>query len=316
MAQVELNITGRVPKYFFGALKEKYRPELNEATQYFRRYLNENDFLNLIFNASLSNSEESKKEIFDVIDPINLRKIPNFNNLIENLISKDLSHFEVMEELFYSPETDMYGSPLGMLFFEEHTKISIVSVFGSHRNTVTPVSSILQEMHLKEFATCEDSYWSESLNDETGYTYFNKIKDLKSKNLFFGFTNDDEFGWYKNSWGSTFLSTDLYFNNLIKFSESHADEYQVTILFDEVVNWFFYIETDNEEFDFKNLTFVNNNKAGEFRGSSKDVIFSHLFYKNEIILPDENYIKSKGISLMYGDERGWETLDFFLNGNV
>jgi hypothetical protein len=272
--------------------------------------------LNLIFNASLSNSEESKKEIFDVIDPINLRKIPNFNNLIENLISKDLSHFEVMEELFYSPETDMYGSPLGMLFFEEHTKISIVSVFGSHRNTVTPVSSILQEMHLKEFATCEDSYWSESLNDETGYTYFNKIKDLKSKNLFFGFTNDDEFGWYKNSWGSTFLSTDLYFNNLIKFSESHADEYQVTILFDEVVNWFFYIETDNEEFDFKNLTFVNNNKAGEFRGSSKDVIFSHLFYKNEIILPDENYIKSKGISLMYGDERGWETLDFFLNGNV
>jgi hypothetical protein len=51
----------------------------------------------------------------------------------------------------------------------------------------------------------------------------------------------------------------------------------------------------------KNLTFVSYSGAEEFRNSACEIIFSHLFYKNRLIQPDENWSRDKGISLMYGE---------------
>jgi hypothetical protein len=34
MAQIQINVSGRIPKYFFGVLNEKYRDEVKESLQY------------------------------------------------------------------------------------------------------------------------------------------------------------------------------------------------------------------------------------------------------------------------------------------
>jgi hypothetical protein len=57
---------------------------------------------------------------------------------------------------------------------------------------------------------------------------------------------------------------------------------------------------------------VSYSRAEEFRNSACEIIFSHLFYKNGLIQPDENWLRDKGISLMYGESRGSDRLDFLL----
>ncbi|NDF16392.1 MAG: hypothetical protein EB079_00285 [Verrucomicrobia bacterium] len=104
----------------------------------------------------------------------------------------------------------------------------------------------------------------------------------------------------------------MEYSELSEFEESQPKEEQVTIYFDDITNWTFYIDTQDEEFDMKNLTFVSDPGTEEFRNSACDLVFSHLFYKNEIIEPDENWIRDKGITLMYGESRGLEDLGFFL----
>ena len=98
-----------------------------------------------------------------------------------------------------------------------------------------------------------------------------------------------------------------------EFTESNPIGDQVTIYVDDITTWTFYIDTEDEEFDMKNLTFVSYPGAEEFRNSACEVVFSHLFYKNELINPDENWIRDKGITLMYGESRGLDRLDFFIN---
>ena len=69
---------------------------------------------------------------------------------------------------------------------------------------------------------------------------------------------------------------------------------------------------DVEDFDIKKLTFVRFTSADEFRGlGGVDVAFNYVFYNNEPVIPDESWLRDKGITLFYNSE---DSLDFLLNG--
>ena len=305
MAQVEITVSGRIPKYFFGVLNEKYRDELKEALQYCSDEIEtENEFLEKILNLTLEGWGDSQEELFNIISRENLEKLPNFNKLVNNFIEDDEGHFQMIEWLFDFPNMREYGSYYGLSFFEDDAYITI-------KNSETD-EIITEETRLSDFISGEgEKIWAEDV-EEGGEEYDDvlRIKELKAENSSFGFSEDDYFSWYKNELGSTFLSDELSYPDLVKFTEENPREEQVTIYFDDITEWTFFIDTEDEDFDFKNLTFVSYPGAEEFRNS--DIVFSHLFYKNQQIEADENWIRDKGITLLYGESRGLERLDFFL----
>jgi hypothetical protein len=308
MAQIEINVSGRIPKYFFGVLNEKYRDEIQEALEYCGEDVETaNDFLNLIFSLTLDSWNDPQEELFNVISKEDLEKLPNFNELVNDFIENGGSHYEMIDCLFDSPDLSQYGSYYGVSFFEDDAQISIVDVENEQ--------TLVEETSLKEFSDGE-TFWAEDVEEGTEeYNDVQRINEFKSENSEFGFdSEDDYYSFHKNEAGVTFLSSELSYPNLSEFTESHPIDEQVTIYFDDITTWSFYIDTEDEEFDMKNLTFVSYPGAEEFRNSSCEIVFSHLFYKNELIKPDENWIRDKGITLLYGESRDLERLDFLLNG--
>jgi hypothetical protein len=308
MAQIEINVSGRIPKYFFGVLRDEYRDEVKEALQYCNEDIEtENDFLNLIFSLTLDGWDDPKEALFNAISKEDLEKLPKFNELVNDFIENGGSHFEMIDCLFDNPDLSKYGSYYGISFFEDDAQISIVDVENDQ--------TLVEEVSLKDFCNGE-TFWAEEVEEGTEeYKDVQRITEFKSANSDFGFDpEDDYYNWNKNEEGVTFLSSQLMYPELDEFTESHPREEQVTIYFDDITTWSFYIDTEDEEFDMKNLTFVSYPGAEEFRNSACDIVFSHLFYKNELIKPDENWIRDKGITLMYGESRGLDRLDFFING--
>jgi hypothetical protein len=306
MAQIEITVSGRIPKFFFGALNERYKEEIKEALQYCSEDIKtENDFLNLIFDLTLDGFNDPQEALFNAISKEDLEKLPNFNELVNNFIKRDEGHFQMIEWLFDYPNMEEYGFYYGISFFENDAYITI-------KNSETD-EVLTEETRLSDFISGDqEQIWAEEVKEgDEGYEDLQKINQLKSENPNFGFSEDDYFRWYKNELGSMFLSDQLSYPNLVKFTEENPREEQVTIYFYDISEWTFFIDTENEDFDFKNLTFVSYPGAEEFRDG---IIFSHLFYKNQPIVADENLIRDKGITLLYGESRGLNRLDFFLYG--
>jgi hypothetical protein len=307
MAKIEVTFSGRIPKYFFGSLNEKYRKELKDAIQFCKDEVeNESVFLEKIFSLSLVGLNNPREELYNVICTEDLQKLPHFNKLVNEFIENGGSNFEMIDRLFDYTNMHTYGSKYGISFFEDDAYIKVT-------NTETD-EAIVEERKLADFASsAKETFCSEEV--EEAHEDLLRLNDFRTQNTDFGFDPEDSyFSWYKNELGATFLSTNLLYPELEKFTNENPIEEQVTIYFDDITNWTFIIDTEDEEFDFKQLIFVHYPGAEEFRNSSSEIIFSHLFYKNELIHPDENWIRDKGITLMYGASRGLERLDFLLHG--
>ena len=309
MAQIEINVSGRIPKYFFGVLNEKYRDEVKEALEYCNNedIETENDFLNLIFALTLDGWEDPKEALFNTISKEDLEKLPNFNELVNDFIENGGNHYEMIDCLFDSISMYKYGSNYGISFFEDDAYITVTNIDTDE--------VLVEETKLEDFMYGgQDAVCAEDVEEEDEeYKDVLRINEFKSVNTDFGFDAEDNYySWHTNELGSTFLSCELNYPELEEFTNAHPIEEQVTIYFDDITTWSFFIDTEEEEFDFKNLTFVSYPGAEEFRNSACENVFNHLFYKNEIINPDENWIRDKGITLMYGESRGMDRLDFFL----
>lgn len=309
MAKIEITVSGRIPKYFFGALNEKYREEIKEALQYCNdeEIETENEFLERIFALTLDGWDDPKEDLYNTISKENLEKLPNFNELVNDFIENGGSHYEMIDCLFDSVSMYKYGSNYGVSFFEDDAYITV-------KNCETD-EVLVEESKLEDFISGgQETMWAEEVEEGgDGYEDLVRINEFRLKNNDFGFEPEsDYFSWHKNELGATFLSTSLDYPELEEFFKSHPHEEQATVYFDDITEWTFFVDTEDEEFDFKNLTFVSYSGAEEFRNSACDIVFSHLFYKNELINPDENWIRDKGITLMYGESRGLESLRFFL----
>ena len=309
MAQIEITVSGRIPKYFFGALNEKYREEIKEALQYCNdeEIETENEFLEKIFALTLDGWGDPVEELYNVISKENLEKLPNFNELVNDFIENGGSHFEMIDCLFDSVSMYKYGCNYGVSFFEDDAYITV-------KNSDTD-EVLVEETKLEDFiSNGQETTWAEEVEEGgEGYDDLVRLNQFRSQNAEFGFdAESDYFSWHKNELGTTFLSTSLDYPELEEFCESHPHEEQATVYFDDITEWTFFVDTEDEEFDFKNLTFVSYTGAEEFRNSACQIVFSHLFHKNELLNGDENWMRDKGISLLYGESRRLESLRFFL----
>jgi len=312
MARIRIELTGRIPKYFFGALKEEYREEIKTALQHCNKeeVESESGFLEKIFALTLDGWNNPKEELYKAIAKEQLEKLPKFSELVNDFIENGGSHFEMIDCLFDSIDMAKYGSIYGISFFEDDAYIT-VSDYESNK-------VILEQTKLADFILGgpDDGIWAEDVQEGTeAHQELSRLKEFRTKNDEFGFDPEDGyFSWYKNKLGCTFLATGLKYSELVEFTNIHPKEEQVTIYFDDTTTWSFIVDTENEEFDFKNLIFVSYLGADEFRNAARPIVFSHLFYRNDLINPEENWLRDKGISLMYGEKRGMERLDFFIYG--
>ena len=303
MGLFEIQLSGRIPKYFFGTLREEFREEIKEAVELFDEVEDENEFLNLIYSLSLDGG--NVEDLFEKISKEDLEKLPNFNRIVNEFIDEEPGHLLMLEWLFDFPNMRTHGSYYGISLFEDDATVTIL-------NNSTD-ETILEETRLSEFMEGE-SITLESCEVEEGQERYNevvKIREMITANPEFGFYNDGEyFTWNTNDSGCKFLSTEITYPDMTEFEKNNNREYSVTVYFDDITTWSFMIETEEDEIDMSKLTFVNYSGSEEFRSSN--VVFNHLFYGNDLLEMEENWHRDKGVDLKYGDNRRFDTLEFFL----
>jgi hypothetical protein len=299
MDDIRIKISGRIPKYFFGTLNQKYRNELEEALTYCNGEIEtEQDFLYAILKMTLEDSENAREEFLNIITKENLQRLTNFNRLVNQIIEGDWNHFELIDDSDFFTCPDYNNGYITMFEGDSH-----ITIFKNDEE-------ILEEMKLSDFVKDINS-WSSDVDSETESTFKDMQEFINSdKNNFDG---EDYFTWWINEQGVYFLSGWFTPPTLNKFVQESRIESkynsggQLSIYFDDITDYIFEIQDEN--FDFSKLTFVRWEQCDQFRNSAYSTEFNLLYYNNEIIYPYENWWRDKGISLSYEDE----TLDYLLN---
>ena len=300
MDEIKIVVGGRIPKYFFATLNEDFRNELAQAVSLCNEEIEtEQDFLNLILQLTLEFADERRVEFFEIISKEDLEKLPNFNSLVNDIIEYNWNHFELIDsDLFHVPDWNR-----GYLTMFEGD--SYVNVFKNGEK-------IVDEVKLERFSEMIESWHSDDDEEDQDLVSLGLIKDLMSKNEEH-FDRSDYFSWGRNEEGCIFLEgyfNPPAFNQFIEESRID-DEYnsggQLSIYFDDYADWTFYIDT--EDFQMSDLTFVNWSTCEQFRNSAYPCKFVELYHRGELVYPDENWYRDKGISLSYEDE----TLDMLVN---
>lgn len=300
--EVKIEITGRIPKYYFGVLKEKFQEEIQEALLYVKdeNIQTTEDFVRLIFDLT-SEITDPVKALWKTISKANLKKLPNLYETITEYIKDDSGSMSKLIEELFDTVGDGYVSD-GCISFFENDATMIVSV---------DEEVILKDVKLKEFvSSVESGNNAENRNTEA----YQKVKALMDKNPKFVFTDDENSDfptWEINEQGCLFVTDWLSPESLTDFSENQPYEHQVTICFDTIVTWIFNIETD--DFKMSDLTFLKLGNSDDFRDSSAETVFNYMFYKNELIDPIEIFWRYKAVDLHYGEDRT-ESLRFLLEG--
>lgn len=286
--EIKIKVSGRIPKYFFGTVKEEFQSELDEIVQYCNEDIeDEQDFLMKILGLTLEDSE-SEREVFfnEVISEDDLNRFPNFKKLHGDIIEEDAQHFRLFEMLFDSDWT--FGS---ISFFETDARVEITSG-----------DETLFEGTLEEFA---DEASGGNMEEHSEFEDAEEIRQLAAANPSYGM--DVEYGnWFRNEKGALFAAVNVDAPGLVDMSKS---DYSVTIHMDDIVDHHFIVEA--EEFDMSKLAFVSHVWADQFRNSACTTKFNYVFYDREEAWHEETWHRDKGISLLYNSD---DSLDFLLNG--
>jgi hypothetical protein len=289
--EVELKLSGSIPKYFFGELKEKYQNEIAEIIKCCHDDINtEQDllqkFLELTHTFNLG-------EFFNcVISEENLAKFPNFKDAYEIISNEYGNHYRMMEIMF---ESDFKFAEI--VFFESDARIEVLI------NGDTKWEGSLEEFNIIQ----SSGDMEENAKDNDA----EEIRKLSAANEDFGM-DTDYCDWSRNQLGSLFLSSVVNPEALTKISESKNE---VMLCLDEINEYCFYLG-EIENFNMNKLTFVLNENAHQLRITEKGFqdscvpIFNYVFYDKEWIKPDQCVEDDIGARLYYSNS--W--LDSLLYG--
>jgi len=298
--KITIKLSGRIPKYLFATLENKYKEELTTAVSLCKGKIeSDQDFLGLILGLTLEFAETNRVDFFDIISKEDLKTLPYFNQLVNYIIDEDWNHYNLIESDFLKVPDWNRGY---LTMFEGDSLITIL------KND----EKIIENVTLEDFTNQVDSWCTDDEEENQDLDSLEIMKDLISKNeKHLG--NPDSLYWGKNNEGCYFLEGYFRlpaFETFVDESRNN-DEYntggQLSVYFDDISDWKFYIET--EDFQFGYLTFVNWSQCEQFRNSAFPCKFVQLFYKGEILIPEELRYRDKGITLSYEDE----TLDCLVN---
>jgi hypothetical protein len=288
---VEIEISGRIPKYFFGSVKKKYKGEIAKALKLIGGTMDDEEFLRGLLNMTLELSDP--KDFSDIISKDKLSQLPNLNKLVKDILDGEASHFNLLEELLDSP------SDLGSGFISFFEDDSTVSVMCKGEN-------IIKDQTLKTFSS---SISEGSFEDDAETEYGKYLEEIIDANKsLFGLS--EYFTWTKNKFGSFFVEDSFSPESFQEFAEK---EPQITVYFDDITTYRFIIEST--DFDFKDLVFLRFGYANDFRDSANPTVFNYLFYKGNHVIPQENRHRDKGITLYTSEgENPHYRLSFLLDG--
>lgn len=284
--RLQIKISGRIPEYYFGSVKEEYIEVFEKALE----HANENmdtmqTFLSALLKTVLEDKEEDM-EIFKVdMDMEAVKKdCPKLVELLDRIKEDDMNHYELYEEIL-----DLPYKP-NIIFIEEDARISITKNWGE--------DEVLAEQRLSNFLGEQE--WVDLDENEV---VKNQITALyEEQNREFVFDGDvDEFGVYQSE------KKTLLISNWIKPDDLTSDdflekEHEVMIIHDDIVDYTFDITT--KHFDLSKITFLQFAGAEEIRSSAVDLVANYLFYENEHISPDREWHRDKGIELQYKPQYG------------
>jgi len=287
--EVEIKVSGRIPKYFFGTLGEEYQKEIEEILDYCHDDIeDEQDFLEKFLELSLDGSHSAFESFFEeVIPEEDFVKFTAFKEAFDIIKDESAGHYRLMEIMF---ETDWtFGE---VTFFESDAQIDIkVDGESVYEGTLEDFDDEGEGGNMEEDSDSEDA---------------GEIRLLSAKNPNFGMEAEYA-NWNRNSKGSMFTRINIDPEGLTKMAKS---DYSVTIYMDDIIEYFFYM-AEVEDFDMSKLNFVQHAWADQFRNSACPTKFNYVFYDNEPVERDQNWIRDKGVTLYYNSD---DSLDFLLNG--
>lgn len=295
---VEITLSGRIPKYFFGSVKDSFQDELQTVLSIADESIEtEQDFLKLFLNLTLEDREQARGDFENVV-PLGEfeEQCPNLFEVFNEIAEYDLDHLGLYDALFDTAEYWEGGTGF-VTFFEDDCKISII-INGQET---------IKDLTIGEFAQQVNAYHTENTPESNQEKIlFDKLKDfIQINSEEFGLSED--MGVSVNKEGAMF--SELWFTP--PALESISDrENSVSIYHDDIIDYTFYIET--EKFDFGKLLFLTYANYADFRGNSLTTLANYVFYDNKNIQPDESWHRDKGIELEYESKE--ISLDFLING--
>ena len=287
---VEIEISGRIPNYFFGAVREEYLAELQTALDCASEDIEEiGDVIKALFHTTLDGFEnqlEVFKSNFDM--DIIAEKCPNMMEIIQMVEDDEMGHYRFYEWFLDDPRHDLE-------VIEDDAYITI---------TVND-EIVVEKQELKKFL---------------GETDFPDYEDAKTTAIVTAFLDAN-----KETYGIDYdnLEEDIGIGvskNGVKqlhhwmehenFKEFKSRENQVTICHDNISVFDFNFETEN--FDLAKLIFLGYSNMDDFRKSGPEYVGSYLVYDSEVFDFDRDVIRDKGIELEY--EPDFQSLMFLIEG--
>lgn len=295
---VEIILSGRIPKYFFGKVNESFQDELQEVLEFTDESIEDvQDFLKLFLNLTLENKDEERENFLNCV-PIEEfeERCPNLYALYSEILEYDLDHFGLYESLFETAEYWSGGTGF-ISFFEDDCQIQIL-VNGKE---------IVNNKSFGDFSNSIKRHHTEETPE-------NEIEEKISESLkSFILNNSEEFGLPEDIGGGInkegIIFCEVWFSPPA-FEEISDRDFSVTIMHDDIIEYSYYLEVEN--FDLGKVLFLAHANYADFRGNSLETIANYMFYDNEVVIPDENWHRDKGIELEF--ESRETNLDFFLNG--
>ena len=122
--EVEIKVSGRIPKYFFGTLAEEYRTEIEEILDYCHDDVEtEQDFLEKFLELTLDGSHSAFESFFEeVISEEEFAKFTAFKEAFDIIKDEGAGHYRLMEIMFDTDWT--FGE---VVFFESDARIEITA---------------------------------------------------------------------------------------------------------------------------------------------------------------------------------------------
>lgn len=296
--KVEIILSGRIPKYYFGKVKESFQEELQDVLSIADESIEtEQDFLRLLLSTTLEDKDTERENFTNLIALSELEdKCPNFYALYQEILEYDLDHFGLYDALLDT--ADYWAGGTGFItFFEDDCSIQIL-VNGKeiHKSSsFGDFSKVLKGYHTEDTPV-----------DEFENKIFDSLKAFIRKNSG-EFGLPDDLGVGINKEGVMFC--EAWFSPQA-FEEISDRDFSITIMHDDIIDYSYYLEVEN--FNLSKLLFLSHANYGDFRGNSLTTIANYMFYDNELVLPDESWHRDKGIELEY--ESRDINLDFLLNG--
>ena len=289
---VEIEISGRIPNYFFGAVREEYLEELQTALDCASEDIEEiGDVIKALFHTTLDNFFENHLETlksnFDM--EIIAEKCPKIMEIIQMVEDDEMGgHYRFYEWFLDDPSHDLE-------VIEDDAYITI---------TVNE-EIVVEKQELKKFL---------------GETDFPDYKDAKTTAIVTALLDAN-----KETYGIDYdvLEEDIgigvskngvkQFHHWMEhenFKEFKSRKNNVTICHDNITVFNFGFETEN--FDLAKLIFLGYSNMADFRHSGREYVGSYLAYDSKVLDCDTDWIRDKGIELMY--EPNFQSLKYLIDG--